>query len=151
VNKEQDHSSPLRALMAEATAAPYQWFDSLLDAQRSGNGVVILEGDDGGQIYLAYPAHLVTCTESELDQLLRDLDVICWPGNDEGMARVVFERRTIGETVAGGTGGGLVGVEGWIHPSLIDLGIEPEIRAVLAGRSPRLSSEARELPRRRSS
>src|SRR4029453_14376529 len=50
VNKEQDHSSPLRALMAEATAAPYQWFDSLLDAQRSGNGVVILEGDDGGQI-----------------------------------------------------------------------------------------------------
>jgi hypothetical protein len=132
-------------MMAEATAAPYVWFESLVEAQRDSDGAVIPEGDDGGQIYVAFPARAVKCTAVVLDQLLWDLDAICWPENDEDMARVVFERRAIGEGVAGGMGGGLVTPDGWIHPTLVNLGIEPQVRAVLAGRSERLPYEARTL------
>jgi hypothetical protein len=61
---------------------------------------VILEGDDGGQIYVVVPARQVGCSEEALTWLLHDLDQISWPGNDEGSARVVFERVAVGTGVA---------------------------------------------------
>jgi hypothetical protein len=55
------------------------WFESLVEAQRDSDGAVILEGDDGGQIYVAFPARAGKCMATVLDQLLRDLDAICCP------------------------------------------------------------------------
>lgn len=74
--------------MAEAAGAPYRSLDSLAEAQSESNGVVILEGDCGGQINVVAPAPEVNCSEDELEELLRDLDVIAWPGNDADMARL---------------------------------------------------------------
>jgi hypothetical protein len=144
---EDDHASPLRDLMAEATGGSYRAFGSLQEAQSDPDGAVILEGDDGGQLYLAFPARAVNCTEESLSLLLLDLDEICWPGNDADMARVIYERRPVGQGVAGGMGGGVVSPGGWIHPAITALGIEAEIRSVLDGTSPRVSEEARRLRR----
>ncbi len=129
--------------MAEATGSTYRSFATLADAKADPDGAVILEGDDGGQIYIVAPADVVDCSEAVLDLLLRDLDAICWPGNYDDMARVVFERRPIGTDVSGGMGGGAVTHDVWVHPALVHLGIAPEIRQVLAGALDRLSSEAR--------
>jgi hypothetical protein len=104
---------------------------------------VNLEGEDGGQAYLVMPASQVQCSEETLRVLLRDLDAICWPGNYEDMARVVYERRPIGSLISGGMGGGQVADGVWIHPSLVDLGLGDEVGDVLFGRLPRLSAEAR--------
>lgn len=108
--------------MADTTGGDYVSFRSLQEARSAEHGAVILEGDDGGQIYAAFPASSVLCTEAALRMLLRDLDAIAWPGNDENSSRVVFERRPIGSGVAGGMGGGLVTGEGWVHRAFTDLG-----------------------------
>lgn len=142
---EGPHSSPLRSLMGEATGAGYTSFASLPDAQHDPQGVVILEGDEGGQIYVVAPARLVACTEEVLAQLLVDLDEICWPGNDPGMRHLVYERVPEGEYVAGGMGGGEVTGGIWIHPRIEDIGLAGEIRAVLSGTVERLRPESRAL------
>lgn len=144
---DSEHESDLRSLMAQAARQPYRSFTSLAEAQRDASGAVILEGDCGGQIYVAIPAHGVKCSESQLEQLLRDLDAIAWPGNDDDMARVVFESAGPGQRVPGGMGGGVVGPEGWVHPEFVELGIADEIRAVLSGAGKRLSEAARAVRR----
>ena len=140
--------SPLRSLMSQGSTGGYVSFASLADVQADPAGAVILEGDDGGQIYLAFPATAVACSETTLRQLLVDLDAISWPGNYEDMAHLVYERRAVGEGVAGGMGGGAVTQDGWVHPAFGALGIEPEIRSVLKGELDRLSAETRALTRR---
>jgi hypothetical protein len=138
-----EHVSPLRQLMAEATGDAYLAFESLEEARADPHGAVILEGDDGGQIYTVAPAGVVSCAEDALDELLCDLDTICWPHNDWDSARVVFERRAVGAPVAGGMGGGIVTRQAWIHPALVQLELGQEIRDVLSGELDRLSSESR--------
>jgi len=144
---DDDHASPLRSLMAGTKGVGYVSFASLQEARSHAEGAVILEGDDGGQFYAVFPASAVTCSEAALEMLLRDLDAISWPGNDENMARVVYERRAVGRGVSGGMGGGVVAQNGWIHPALNALGIEGEIRSVLKGERARLSAETRALVR----
>lgn len=144
-SKEGPHGSPLRSLIGEATGSGYTSFDSLSEARRDPQGVVILEGDDGGQIYAVAPARLVTCTEEILQQLLVDLDEICWPGNDPGMRHLVYERLPEGEFVAGGMGGGEVTRGVWVHSRLDEIGLADEIRTVLTGSQERLRAESREL------
>ena len=78
-----EHGSELRALMAQAAGQTYRSFESLAAAQQHPHGAVILEGDDGGQIYVVIAASKVLCSERQLEQLLRDLDSIAWPGNDD--------------------------------------------------------------------
>lgn len=107
---------------------------SLGEAQSYPDGVVLLLGDDGGQIYLVCPATLVICSRSTLNRLLTDLDQIAWPGNAPDMRRVVFQRRSSGSHVAGGLGGGYVVNDVWIHARFRSRGLEPAIRDVLAGR-----------------
>jgi hypothetical protein len=90
----------------------------------------------------------VSCSEASLERLLLDLDAISWPGNDEDMAHLVYERRAVGEGISGGMGGGVITRDGWVHPALGALGIEAEIRSVLRGELQRLSPETRAGTRR---
>ncbi len=129
--------------MAEATGRAYTAFETLDSAKADPDGAVVLEGDDGGQLYVVVPARQVLCPEEALGQLLRDLDAISWPGNDDDMARVVYERRPVGAPVAGGMGGAVVGSNAWIHPKIERLGLSDEIRAVISGQLVRLSAESR--------
>jgi hypothetical protein len=114
---------------------PLNPFPSLKAAQLIAHGVVILEGDFGGQIYATSPATLVQCDEAAIHQLAVDLEAICWPENPEGGGKAYFERWPVGKKVDGGLGGGLVKVgELWVHPALRAMGLEPRIREVLVGR-----------------
>ena len=99
-----EHESGLRRLIADASADAYIAFKSLAEAQAHPDGVVVLEGDDGGQIFAVFPAAQVRCSIAVLEQLLRDLDDIAWPGNDTDASRVVYECRRLGAAVAGRNG-----------------------------------------------
>lgn len=133
-----EHESRVRRLMADAAGEEYVAFHSLAEAQQDPDGVVVLEGDDGGQIYAVVPASRVICRPDTLEQLLRDLDGIAWPGNDPDAARVFFERRRAESGVAGGMGGGTVTAEGWVHEEFRKQGLEEDIRGVLAGEMERI-------------
>jgi hypothetical protein len=134
---ENKGSSTLREMVASGEGDEYVFYSSLLEAQRHPNGVVILEGDWGGQIYLVIPANQVSCSEETLHQLLLDIDAREWPNNEpESSARVCFERRELGEGIAGGMGGGVVRSELWVHPRLASL--TGAIAEVLAGQRGRL-------------
>src|SRR5438552_11511903 len=98
------HESGVRRMVADARGPPYQALRSLGEAQAALDGVVVMEGDYGGQIYLTCPARLVKCDPGTLEQLLADLDGMAWRDSDG--ARVFFERQPIGSGVAGGMGGG---------------------------------------------
>ena len=124
-----DHESPLRRMMADASGQPYIALRSLDEAKLAPDGVVILEGDDGGQIYAVARAPAVRCSEETLQRLLRDLDAREW--NDPSMAHLVYERRPVGSPVAGGMSGGTVLAELWVHQRLSHL--ESSIAAVLRG------------------
>jgi hypothetical protein len=134
-----DHEDGLRRLMAEAQDEPYVALTTLNQAKEDAEGVVILQGDDGGQIYVVCPASKVACTEADLDVLLHDLDGIEWPGNDPDSARVFYERRPIGEGIGGGMGGGSVAETVWVHPRLLEKGLAPEVGQVLSGTKRRVS------------
>jgi len=132
------HESGLRKLEAEAAGHDYFSFASLSAAQSDPEGVVILEGDEGGQIYAVCPASLVKCSEEALQQLLADIDALVW--NDLTSARLCFERRAIGSGVSGGMGGGLVRNSLWLHPKLEKLGLFEKVEAVIEGRRSRLAA-----------
>src|SRR5688572_23587284 len=129
-----EHESPLRRMMSDATGQPYAALGSLAEAKQVPDGVVILEGDDGGQIYVVVRAADVHCNEDTLRHLLRDLDAREW--NDPSMAHVIYERRPVGDTVPGGMGGGAVAAGLWVHQRLSHL--EDSIAAVLRGERDRL-------------
>lgn len=111
-----DHESGLRRLVAHAGGEVYEALLSLAEAQAAPDGVVVLEGDYGGQIYVVAPSTLVRCSEGALQDLLADIDAREWADPDG--ARVYYERRAVGAGIAGGMGGGLV-IDGiWVHPEL---------------------------------
>ena len=143
-NVEQlpEHESGARRLISDAHGIPYYPLHSLAEAKSFSDGVVILEGDDGGQIYLVCPASLVECSVEILEGLLRDLDGVSWPGNDPNSARVFYERLPLGAPVFGGTGGATVEEEIWIHQSFVDSGLEAPIRDVIGSRRSRIPDAA---------
>lgn len=118
--------------MSSKDAPPYQPLASLAEARETPDGVVILEGDYGGQIYVVAPAARVECSEGALLHLLRDLDEIAWPGSERDASQVRFERLSGGSNVPGGMGGGRVDDDVWIHAELARHA--GAIRDVLAGR-----------------
>jgi hypothetical protein len=126
-----DHESGLRRLMADAAGEPYVAYTSLAEASADPHGAVILEGDDGGQIYVACPASSVRCSEEDLQRLLNDIDAFAW--NDPDAAAVRYERRPGGSGIAGGMGGARVMAGVWVHEELQQLGLEAAIGEVLAG------------------
>jgi hypothetical protein len=136
-----EHHSPVRAIVAAARGQLYTAFENLVAARAHPDGALVFEGDCGGMIYLTVPARLVACDEDTLVQLLADIDDVCW--GDSSGAGLYFEALPVGSSVAGGMGGGHV-VEGvWLHADLEALLLRPEVVAVLAGRSGRLSQAAR--------
>lgn len=116
--------------MSDGDPHPYRPLASLAEAREASDGVVILEGDYGGQIYLVASAARVACDEAALARLLADLDAIAWPGSEPEASSVRYERLAAGERVPGGMGGGRVEEGVWIHAELAPQAAM--IRAVLA-------------------
>ena len=133
-----DHERPLGRMMADSYGSPFSPLRSLDEAKAASDGVAILQGDDGGQIYVVSPASKVACSANTLRDLLVDLDAIAWPGNPADMRRVFYERLPLGAGVAGGMGGGHVGIEPWIHEEFVRAGLQANILDVLAGRRSRI-------------
>ena len=127
---------PLAAFQHEAGIGPYCPVSSLQEAKQYEDGIVIQQGDDGGQIYVVARAIGVKCSIETLQQLLIDLDEIAWPDNDASMRRIFFERRSIGSPIAGGMGGGMVLERPWVHKNFSNS--EPAILAVLGGTRARI-------------
>jgi hypothetical protein len=137
----EEHESILRRMVSEAHGTPYCPLRSVDEAKAASDGVVVLEGDWGGQIYAVFPASLMRCGEDVLQQLLKDLDAIAWPCNEGEGAGVFYERLPSGAVVSGGMGGGIV-VDGvWVHKEFRRLGLTTAIREVIAG------SRLRMIPR----
>lgn len=130
-----DHESAVRRLYSDAHGLPYTPLHTLEEAKTFDDGIVVFEGDDGGQIYLVTPASRVVCSERTLRHLLDQLDEIEWPSGDGCGARIFYERQPIGTGIPGGMGGGAVTGDIWIHPRIVRRGIDGSIRAVIAGRA----------------
>ena len=78
------------------------------------------------------PAVLVYCGESDLAELLAEIDQLC--GGDPSGARVFYRMRPQGAIVAGGDGGGQVLDDLWIHAAVrAHGGLEEKIRQVVLG------------------
>jgi hypothetical protein len=137
-----EHESGVRRMVSDARNIPHQAVHSLAEAKSSSDGTVILEGDDGGQIYVVCPASLAQCSIEDLNHLLRDLDGIAWPNNDPNSARIFYERLPIGAPVFGGMGGAIVSDDVWIHQMFCELNLESAIREVLAGNRARIRDAA---------
>ncbi len=121
-------------MVAVAQGSKYVAYRSLNEARADADGVVVFEGDYGGQIYLVARASTVSCSEEVLQQLLSDLDVHAW--SEPNGARLYYESLPVGATVAGGMGGGVVTTDVWVHERLRKF--ETAARAVLCGQRDRL-------------
>ncbi len=135
-----DSESPLRQILRETSGVPYRPITTLADAQREEDGYVVLEGDDGGMIYVVAPARAVKTGEDGLSALLQDLDEIAWSGGQPDMRRIYFEKREPG-IVPGGMGGGEASAQVWIHRQFRATRIGEEIVAVLDGKKDRITRE----------
>lgn len=102
------------------------------EAREDSLGVVVLEGDWGGQVFATCPARLVVADTEVLERLVLDLDSVLW-GQADGAA-VRFERHPVGERIAAGMGGAEV-VDGvWVHPEVHARGLAQAVEDVLLGR-----------------
>lgn len=129
-----DHESAVRRLVSDASGRPYRPLRSLGEARSYPDGVVIFEGDWGGQVYATCPASLARCTAATLDLLLRDFDAVGWC--ELAGARVFYERLPVGAGVAGGMGGGRI-IQGlWVHDRIARLGLTAAIWDILTGVHP---------------
>ena len=120
----------IRSFMAEARGQLFRAYRNLDEAITQG-GTVVLEGDDGGQIYLTCPALLVKCGEEGLRRLLSYLDSLEW--RDPSMAHIWYEKHPTGGGISGGMGGGIVTEGLWIHPRLEERGIKEKVAAFIRG------------------
>jgi len=126
-----EHESPVRRMMADASGTPFHPLRTLEDARQHDDGVAILQGDWGGQVYAVIPARTIYCSIDKLQRLLLDLDTEAWSCNDNEGASIYFERKPSGTGVAGGMGGGASTGGLWIHPEFDE--IAEQIRRVITG------------------
>jgi hypothetical protein len=125
------HERPLGRIFAAAHGGRYMPLRSLEEAKSVDDGVVILQGDDGGQIYVVARGVDVLCSESDLQALLRELDEMSW--RDASMRHIYYERLPVGAGVPGGMGGGMVEDTPWVHKEFVKLRLKESIVAVLKG------------------
>ncbi len=132
------YQSGIRRLVSDTNGLPYHPLRSLIEARSYADGVVILEGDFGGQIFAVCHASDIHCSLLELEQLVEDLNMMYWPNSPLDGAQVFYERLPMGAPVAGGEGGGWVTDGIWIHPWLVEDGMATVVRDVIAGKLSRL-------------
>jgi hypothetical protein len=130
--KVAEHESPARRLIAEAWGTPFDPLHSLNEARQHDDGVAILEGDWGGQIYVVVPAKMIHCLEHTLRQLLLQLDSAAWSCNENEGASIYYERQPTGSGITGGMGGGKSTGNLWVH-SEFDA-VADQIREVIEGK-----------------
>lgn len=82
---------------------------------------LIMEGDDGGQIFLTIPKEMIKCSETKLNQILIELDEYCWPNNDDDMRLIYYSEQKLGDIIPGGMGGGKATKSLWVHPNIKNL------------------------------
>jgi hypothetical protein len=87
--------------MADASGGSFVAYATADQARQDPDAALIMEGDYGGEIYLACPLSTVAASDPALHALLRALDEIAW--DDPG------ERRS----VASGHRSGQASPEGW--------------------------------------
>ncbi len=120
-NEIPEYESPMRRMMADAHGTPFHPLQTLDDAQQHEDGVAILQGDWGGQIYAVIPARMIRCSIETLQKLLLDLDSEAWSCNENEGASIYYERKPAGTGVAGGMGGGASTGGLWIHPEFDEI------------------------------
>lgn len=130
-NEIPEHESPVRRMMADAHGTPFHPLRTLDEARQHDDGVAILQGDWGGQIYAVIPARMIRCTPDTMHKLLLDLDTEAWSCNENEGASIYYERKPAGAGVAGGMGGGASTGELWVHPEFDE--IAEQIRRVING------------------
>lgn len=137
-----ERHSPVRHILNEANGLPNnQFIDSFKKAADTPDAYVIMEGDDGGQIYLSCPMKLVNCSEETLHTLLKDLDTIAWDCNEGEGRGLFYEKLFPGDGISGGMGGGDVEEGLWIHEEFIDLQLYDEIHEVILGNKERITKQ----------
>jgi hypothetical protein len=124
-----EHESAVRRMMADSHGASYRALKLFVEAKADPNGVVVMEGDYGGQIYLVARASYVRCSEESLQRLLSELDALEW--RDPNGARLYYEVQQVGQGIPGGMGGAVVAEQLWVHSRLRHL--DSAIREVLIG------------------
>jgi len=117
---------------------PWLKLQSVTRAKAFPDAVLVLEGDDGGQIYVTCPFSKVSCDLDALEQLLADIDALFWREPRAARLYCFRCRPGSGESAPGGMGGGAVTDDLWVHESLDDIGLDKPIREVLEGRASRL-------------
>lgn len=127
----KNYKCSMRELINESENIPYVAFENLTEAKKIPNSVVILQGDDGGTIYLTCPVNLIKCSEDKLRKLLEYIDKQFW--NDLSGTGIYYEIFTEGDIVPGGMNGGIV-VDGiWIHPEVNNPDIERMANEIIYG------------------
>ena len=144
ISRLPDFESGVRRMVADSDGRQYRAYTSLVEAQDDPEGVVVLEGDDGGQIYVVALARHVKCSESELRRLLLDVDGFCW--KDPDSAKVFYETLALNSVVSEGMGGGRVTERVWVHAELEEHGLRNSIEEVLAGTRAHIGDERSGLP-----
>lgn len=124
-----EHESPMRKMVHDSHGETYTALKSLDDAKKTPNSYLVMEGDDGGQIYLVTPITLVKCNDKTLENLLKSLDALSW--NDISMANIYYEVHGSNSIVSGGMGGGKAEKELWVHKDFEK--IKDKIAQVLDG------------------
>lgn len=119
--------------MARAGLGRHLGYATLDEAARDADTALILEGDWGGQIYLACPLRVVEASEEVLHRLLKDLDRAAWECNEGDGVGLRLERLPAGSVVGGGMGGGCVEERIWVHDEFVALGVSDAIRQVIRG------------------
>lgn len=117
--------------MADAHTRSYTAYSTLAEAGQDDDAAVVMQGDEGGTIYLTCPVRFVRCDERTLHTLLLDLDKLDW--NEPSSVGLYFEHAPVGTGIAGGTGGGVVAEGVWLHPSLETPDLRESVEAVIAG------------------
>ena len=120
IHAESDPDSLNECVAEGINIRELTFFESLDEAKKTSNGVAVLAGDNGGQIYLTCPVKYVKCTEDVLKKLLSEIDDIEWGCNEGWGAKVDYRRANAGDGIIGGIGGGVVEDGLWIHPDIVN-------------------------------
>jgi hypothetical protein len=102
-------------VLTDAHNLPYFPLKSIEEARNYDDSFMIMEGDDGGQVYVVAPVKLIRCSKEGLESLLVVLDKRAWPDNDDNSRGIYYERRSVGEIIHGGMGGGIALNSIWVH------------------------------------